>query len=73
MPESPDGTHFSNTVGRVIAGRLYAVYFDQILDAGRTQKLVKTLFWAVFNLFVNFNPFLVISQLKKTSENEQKK
>ena len=30
----------------------YVVYFDQLLGAARTQKLVETLFSAVFNLFL---------------------
>ena len=51
------------------------VYFDQLLGAELTQKLVKTFFSAVFQ------PFMFISNLfqwfhtwnqQKTSENEQK-
>ena len=40
------------------------VYFDQLLSAVPTGKLVETLFWAVFNPFVNFKHFLVIFRLK---------
>ena len=42
------------------------VYFNHLLGAARTQKLVKILFSAVFNLFVHFKPFSVISRLKST-------
>ena len=42
------------------------MYFDQLLGAAPTQKLVKLLFSAVFNLFVDFKPFSVISRLKST-------
>ena len=53
----------------------YVVYFDRLLGAARTQKLVETFFSAVFQ------PFLFILKLyqwfhswnqQKTSENEQK-
>ena len=33
------------------------VYFDQLLGAARTQKLVELLFSAVFNLFCSFQTF----------------
>ena len=33
------------------------VYFDQLLGAARTQKLVKILFSVVFNLFCSFQTF----------------
>ena len=36
---------------------LTVVYFDQLSGAGLTQKLVKILFPAVFNLFPTFKTF----------------
>ena len=36
---------------------LSVVYFDQLLEAARTKKLVETLFSAVFNLFCSFQIF----------------
>ena len=35
----------------------FVVYFDQFLGAARTQKLVKKLFSAIFNLFCSFQSF----------------
>ena len=47
--------------------KLGVVYFDQLLGAARTRKLVKILFWAVFNLFCSFQTFFsdFSSEIKK--------
>ena len=37
--------------------KMPVVYFDQLLGAVRTQKLVKLLFSAIFNLFCSFQAF----------------
>ena len=47
--------------------RANVVYFDQLLGAAPTQKLVKLLFSAVFNLFVNFYP---INYQKKRNQSK---
>ena len=52
---------------RNITGYLSVVYFDQLLGAARTQKLVETFFQPFFNLFVPlyhclFNKWLVYYQ-----------
>ena len=51
------------------------MYFNQLLGACSTQKLVETFFQPFSTFFDNFKPFTVISLLKSTkkSENEQKK
>ena len=36
------------------------MYFEQLSGAGCTQKLIGVLFWAVFNLSVDFICYLVI-------------
>ena len=40
------------------------VYFDHLLGAACTQKLVETIFQPFFNLFCSFQTFSVISRLK---------
>ena len=42
------------------------VYFDQLLGAARTQKLVETFFQPFSTFFDHFKPFPVISRLKST-------
>ena len=68
-------SHVSHSSSHFSRRKAIVVYFDQLLGAARTQKLVETFFSAVFQ------PFLFISKLfsyftaeihKKTSENEQK-
>ena len=52
------------------------VYFDQLSGAGHTQKVVKQLFPAVFNLFCSFQTFFsdfTPEINKKTPQNEQKR
>ena len=44
------------------------MYFDQLLGAARTQKLVKTFFSAVFQPFFHFKAFSVVSRLKLTKK-----
>ena len=50
------------------------MYFDQLLGAGRTRKLVKTFFQPFFNLFCSFQSFFsdFTAEITKTSKNEQK-
>ena len=48
------------------------MYFDQLLGAARTQKLVELLFSAIFNLFLFISNLFQWFQ-QKTSEKEQKK
>ena len=43
---------------------LFVVYFDQLLGAARTQKLIETFFQHFFNLFCSF-------QSKKADRNTQ--
>ena len=44
----------------------FVVYFDQLLGAACTQKLVELPFSAVLIFSVHLTPFLVVSQLKST-------
>ena len=44
----------------------FVVYFDQLLGATHTQKLVETFFQMFSTFFVHFRAFSVISRLKST-------
>ena len=56
-------TQLCGLLGRFNATQLSVVYFNELLGAACTRKLVKILFSAVF---VHFKPFAVISRLKST-------
>ena len=45
---------------------MVVVYFDQLLGAACTQKLVVTFFSCFSTFFVHFKAFSMISQLKST-------
>ena len=50
---------------------MYVVYFDQLLGAARTQKLVETIFTAVFNtFFVHFQTFFLDFRPEITEKGE---
>ena len=55
---------FSNVIETSTLDIVYVVYFDQLLGAARTQKLVKTLFSAVFNHYD-------LKLMKKSALNKQ--
>ena len=48
----------------LLTAHLIVVYFDQLLGASRTRKLIKTLFQPFSTFFVRLKPFSVISPLK---------
>ena len=49
--------------------KIGVVYFDQLLGAVRTQKLAKTFFSAIFNLFCSFFSFFSDFMAEITKKN----